>query len=124
MHLEVLVGAVAKELRAAWPEVGEPGDELLGRRGHRLMYANRGHECSLREGCRVHGANVHQTLVWLDTFAQEIPHTIVQLARCIARLIVRVWRRCCDESQDRVDGWCCGSMACRSGRPGHFRAGQ
>src|SRR5215469_13055896 len=31
MHLEVLVGAVAKELRAARPEVGEPGDVLLGR---------------------------------------------------------------------------------------------
>ena len=33
MHLKVLVGAVAKELRAARPEVGEPGDVLLGRRG-------------------------------------------------------------------------------------------
>jgi hypothetical protein len=31
MHFEVLVGAVAKELRAARPEVGEPGDVLLGR---------------------------------------------------------------------------------------------
>jgi hypothetical protein len=30
MHLEVLVGAVAKKLRAARPEVGEPGDVLLG----------------------------------------------------------------------------------------------
>ena len=28
MHLEVLVGAVAKELRAARPEVGKPGDVL------------------------------------------------------------------------------------------------
>ena len=33
MHLEVLVGAVAEQLRAARPEVGEPGDELLGGRG-------------------------------------------------------------------------------------------
>ncbi len=30
MDLEVLVSAVAKELRAARPEVGEPGDVLLG----------------------------------------------------------------------------------------------
>jgi hypothetical protein len=37
MHLEVLVGAVAEELRAARPEVGQPGDELLGRRGGRLV---------------------------------------------------------------------------------------
>jgi hypothetical protein len=28
MHLEVLVGAVAEELLAARPEVGEPGDDL------------------------------------------------------------------------------------------------
>jgi hypothetical protein len=27
MHLEVFVGAAAKELRAAGPEVGEPGYE-------------------------------------------------------------------------------------------------
>jgi hypothetical protein len=33
MNLEVFVGAIAKELRAARPEVGEPGDELLRRRG-------------------------------------------------------------------------------------------
>jgi hypothetical protein len=31
MHLEVFVGAVAKELRATKAEVGEPGDVLLGR---------------------------------------------------------------------------------------------
>jgi hypothetical protein len=31
VHLEILVGAVAKELRAAGPEIGEPGDVLLGR---------------------------------------------------------------------------------------------
>jgi hypothetical protein len=31
MHLEVLIGAVAKKLRATRPEVGEPGDVLLGR---------------------------------------------------------------------------------------------
>jgi len=30
VHLEVLVGVVAKELRAAWSEVSEPGNELLG----------------------------------------------------------------------------------------------
>jgi hypothetical protein len=31
MHLQVLVSAVAKKLRAARPEVGEPGNVLLGR---------------------------------------------------------------------------------------------
>jgi hypothetical protein len=30
MHLEVLIGAVAKKLRAARPEVGESGDVLSG----------------------------------------------------------------------------------------------
>jgi hypothetical protein len=28
MHFEVLIGAVAEELRAARPEVGEPGDVI------------------------------------------------------------------------------------------------
>jgi hypothetical protein len=50
MHLEVLVGAVAKELRAARPEVGEPGDELLGRRSGRLVEVDRRHACSLLGG--------------------------------------------------------------------------
>ena len=36
-HFEVIVGAVAKELRAARAEVAEPGHELLGRRGGRLV---------------------------------------------------------------------------------------
>jgi hypothetical protein len=43
VNLEVVVGAVAKELRAAWPEVGEAGDELLGRGGSRLVKVDRGH---------------------------------------------------------------------------------
>src|SRR2546427_528612 len=47
MHLEVLVGAVAKKLRAARPEVGEPGDVLLGRRGGCLVQVDRGHAFSL-----------------------------------------------------------------------------
>jgi hypothetical protein len=42
MHLEILVGAVAKELRAARPEIGEPGDVLLGGRGGCLMEADGG----------------------------------------------------------------------------------
>jgi hypothetical protein len=41
MHLEVLIGAVAKELRAATPEVGEPGDVLLGRQGGRMVEPGR-----------------------------------------------------------------------------------
>jgi hypothetical protein len=47
MHLEVFVGAVAEELRAAKPEVGEPGDVLLGRRGGCPMEVDRGHASSL-----------------------------------------------------------------------------
>src|SRR4029077_16109838 len=47
MHLEVLVGAVAKKLRAARPEVGEPGYVLLGRRGGCLVQVDRGHACPL-----------------------------------------------------------------------------
>ncbi len=47
MHLEVLIGAVAKKLRAARPKVGEPGDVLLGRRGGCLVQADRGHACPL-----------------------------------------------------------------------------
>jgi hypothetical protein len=43
MHFEVIVGAVGKELRPAGAEVGERGDELLGRRGGRLMELDRGH---------------------------------------------------------------------------------
>src|ERR1700730_9888499 len=47
MHLEVLVGAVAKKLRAARPKVGAPGDVLLGRRGGCLVQVDRGHACPL-----------------------------------------------------------------------------
>jgi len=51
MHLEVPVGAVAKELRAARAEVGQPGEELLGGLRWSLAKVDRGHGCSLREGC-------------------------------------------------------------------------
>src|SRR5262245_36392755 len=47
MHLEVLVGAVAEQLRAAGPEIGEPGDVLFGCRRCRLMKVQRSHVCSL-----------------------------------------------------------------------------
>src|SRR5258708_26133722 len=43
MHLEVRVGAVAKELRATGPEIGESGDVLLGRRCGRPMKVDGGH---------------------------------------------------------------------------------
>src|SRR5215467_9867119 len=46
MHLEILVGAVAKELRAAWPEVGKPADVLFGRQGRCLMEMDCGHASS------------------------------------------------------------------------------
>lgn len=52
MHFEVLVGAVAKDLRAARPEVGEPGDVLLGGRGGCLVEVDRGHACSLLNSMR------------------------------------------------------------------------
>ncbi len=47
MHLEVFVGTIAKKLRAARPEVGEPGDVLLRRRGRCLVQMYRGHACPL-----------------------------------------------------------------------------
>src|SRR6267142_297925 len=43
MHLEVRVGAVAKELRATRPEIGQSGDVLLGRRCGRAMKVDGGH---------------------------------------------------------------------------------
>ena len=43
MDLEVLVGAVAKELRAARPEVGEPGYVLFRRPGGCLVHVDRRH---------------------------------------------------------------------------------
>ena len=43
MHLEIRIGAVAKELRAARPEMGESGDVLLGRRSGRPMKMDGGH---------------------------------------------------------------------------------
>jgi hypothetical protein len=50
VHLEVVIGAVAKELRAARPEVGEPGDKLLGRRCGCLVEMDRGHVSVRRSG--------------------------------------------------------------------------
>src|ERR1700734_3780121 len=43
VHLEVAVGAVGEDLRAARPEVGERGEELLRCRGGRLVKVNGGH---------------------------------------------------------------------------------
>ena len=43
MHLEVRVGAVAKQLRATRPEIGESGDVLFGRRSLRPMKVDGGH---------------------------------------------------------------------------------
>ncbi len=37
MHLEIRVGAVAKQLRATRPEICESGDILLGRRSGRAL---------------------------------------------------------------------------------------
>src|SRR4029453_1984094 len=53
MPLQIPIGTIAKELRAAWPEVGEPGNELLGRRGGRLFEVDRGHAYSLLESSDV-----------------------------------------------------------------------
>jgi hypothetical protein len=39
--LEVVVGAVAEDLRSARAEVGQPSDELLGRCGGRLLELQR-----------------------------------------------------------------------------------
>src|SRR3954449_9580304 len=43
MNLEVAVGTVFKECLAARPEVGEPGNELLGRRGCGRLEVKGGH---------------------------------------------------------------------------------
>ena len=40
MHLQIIVGAVAEEFRAARPEVGESGSVLLGRQRRCLMEVN------------------------------------------------------------------------------------
>src|SRR5581483_1604666 len=48
VDLEVVVGAVAEDLRATGAEVGEPGDELLWRERRRLVEVKRGHACSFR----------------------------------------------------------------------------
>src|SRR3954452_16920162 len=50
MHLEIAVGTVFKELCAARSEVGEAGDELLGRRSGRLLKVEGGHASSLSRG--------------------------------------------------------------------------
>ena len=43
MHLEVLIGAIAKKFRTSWSEIGEPLDVLLGRQCASLMEVNCGH---------------------------------------------------------------------------------
>ena len=45
--LEVVVGAVGEQLRAAGAEVGEPGDELLRRSRGRPVDVKRGHALSM-----------------------------------------------------------------------------
>src|SRR5262245_9691710 len=47
MHLQILVRAVAKELRAARSEVDERREQLLWRRSRRLVQVDRGHRYSL-----------------------------------------------------------------------------
>jgi hypothetical protein len=37
MHFEIFVGAITKKFRAARPEIGQPGDELLRSRGGGLV---------------------------------------------------------------------------------------
>jgi len=51
MHLEEFVGTVAKDLRAARPEVGEPRNVLLRCRSCCLVEMNCRYECSLRGRC-------------------------------------------------------------------------
>jgi hypothetical protein len=52
MHLEVLVSAVAEKLRAAGPEVGEPGNVLLRRQGCCLVQLDCGHARPLKHTSR------------------------------------------------------------------------
>jgi hypothetical protein len=53
MHLEVFVGAIAKELRAARPEVGESGHVLLRRGGRFSVEMDRGHNFAPCMFCRI-----------------------------------------------------------------------
>jgi AcrR family transcriptional regulator len=53
VDLEVAVGAVAEQLRATWPEVGEAGDVLLGRRGGGLVEVERGRHGFLSASQRI-----------------------------------------------------------------------
>jgi hypothetical protein len=48
MHLEILIGAVAKKPRTTGPKIRETGDVLLGRQRARPMKMNRGH---LKNSC-------------------------------------------------------------------------
>jgi hypothetical protein len=60
MHLQVIVGAIPKQLRPARTEVGESGNELLWSRGGCQFELYYGHVCSLIELLR----DIHQAS-WL-----------------------------------------------------------
>jgi hypothetical protein len=49
VHPQVIVVAVGEQLRAARPEVREPGNELLGSRGGHLGEVNPGHVSPILE---------------------------------------------------------------------------
>src|SRR5262249_480197 len=69
MHLEVLVRAVAKELRTAGSEVGQGRDELFGRRRGRLVQVDRCHARAPWSGegpkCDVQGIDQGCFTEWL-----------------------------------------------------------
>jgi hypothetical protein len=67
MYLKVLIGAIAKELRAAGPEVGEPGDVLLGREEGALVKMEGGHGFSPLVQMFV--GSILLVIAWLETIA-------------------------------------------------------
>ncbi len=57
MHLHVIVGAVAEELRAPGAEVCQPGDVLLGGQGGCVVEVNGRHACSLQREFEIRISN-------------------------------------------------------------------
>src|SRR5215831_5138855 len=94
MHPEVLIGAVAKELRAARPEVGEPGDVLLGCRGGCLVEVDsswRHCRSPFAARCRCESLSISK---YRDHHRQAAARTIPYLVAGSARdrLGISAWR--------------------------------
>src|SRR5690348_13467347 len=94
MHLEVLIGAVAKKLRAARPEVGESGDVLLGRRGGCLVEVDHGHACSFHGRCHIKVRNgfIKNQRLGL-TRRPDLKRPVVVTSAALGSPAMHIWRR-------------------------------